>query len=434
VIYAAHQCEEISDLWLDERKITAAQINAGTGEVTTPGSSGFVRNGVSYLYAFKHLGTSAQTADSTLTAASGLDPIWTTNHRGAGLAYVHYRLEYSEEVWPNGAPANFFGLVKGRASMIRALIRRTEARDRSARTTRQPGPGRATGRCAFAITSRAARFITTSATPNKMLGFGEDDARIDDAYTIAAANIADEACAIPNGLGGSTTQARYTCDVQLSCGDSHSENLAVLKSAGAGSVSYVNGKYRVNAGVYMTPTVTLDEDDILGPIVISTSPQGEDLYNMVTGTFYDEDRDWQQQTFPSVTNSTFESDDGGRRLPRNIELFATRTNYRCQRLGMLHEALSREKLSVHFTKLSPKAMQIAENETFMVTLPEYGWTNKVFRCKSWEFPPSGWPVITARECNSSRYATPAYTSYAPPGAGVVTTPQYDQPDAPTGFT
>jgi hypothetical protein len=132
---------------------------------------------------------------------------------------------------------------------------------------------------------------------------------------------------------------------------------------------------------------------------------------MVTGTFYDEDRDWQQQTFPSVTNSSFESDDGGRRLPRNIELLRNAHELSLLSVsGILHEALSREKLSVHFTKLSPKAMQIAENETFMVTLPEYGWTNKVFRCKSWEFPPSGWPVITARECNSSRYATPAYTT------------------------
>jgi hypothetical protein len=155
---------------------------------------------------------------------------------------------------------------------------------------------------------------------------------------------------------------------------------------------------------------------------------------MVTGTFYDEDRDWQQQTFPSITNSTFETDDGGRRLPRNIELIATRTNYRAQRIGMLHEALSREKLSVHFTKLSPKALQIAENETFMVTLPEYGWSSKVFRCKTWEFPPTGWPIISAVECNSSRYATPAYTAYVAPAAGIVTTPQYDIPDAPTGFT
>jgi hypothetical protein len=431
VIYAAHQCEELGDLWLDERKITNAQVNAGTGAVST---SGFVRAGVSYLYAFKHLGTSAQTADAALTGASGLDPIWTSNHRGAGLAYVHFRLEYSEDVWPNGAPSNFYALVKGR----RLYDPRLDS------TNGGTGSHRVTDATTWAYSNNWALCVRDYisggsiyydvATPNKFLGFGDADSRIDDAYTIAAANISDEACAIPNGLGGSTTQLRYTCDVQLSCSDTHAENLLTLKSAGAGSVSYVNGKYRVNAGAYVTPTVTLNEDDIQGSLVVSTTPQGEDLYNMVTGTFYDEDRDWQQQTFPSITNSTFETDDGSRRLPRNIELLATRTNYRAQRLGMLHLALSREKLSVHFTKLSPKALQIAENETFFVTLPEYGWSSKVFRCKTWEFPPTGWPIITAVECNSSRYATPAYTAYATPAAGIVTTPQYDQPDAPTGFT
>jgi uncharacterized protein YcgI (DUF1989 family) len=48
VVYAGHQCEEISDVWLDERKITNAQINSSTGEVTTPGANGFVDSGASY--------------------------------------------------------------------------------------------------------------------------------------------------------------------------------------------------------------------------------------------------------------------------------------------------------------------------------------------------------------------------------------------------
>jgi hypothetical protein len=431
VVYAAHECEEISDLWIDERRAPTANINGSTGEVT---ASGFTRDGQSYLYAWKHLGTSTQTADAELLAASGLDPAWSSAHRGAGLAYVHYRLEYNEEVWPNGAPQSLFALTKGR----RVYDPRLDSTNGGSGSQRYNDARTWTWSNNWALCVRdyiaGGSVYYDVATPNKMLGYGEDDARIDDAYTIAAANISDEACPIPNGSGGSTTEARYTCDTQLSCGDVHKENLEILKSAGVGAVDQANGKYRINAGAFETPTITLTGDDIKGKMVISTSPQGEDLYNMVTGTFYDENRDWQLQTFPSITNSSFEADDGNRQLPRNIELHATRGFYRAQRIGMLHEALSREKLTIHFSKLSPKAMQIAEGATFMLTTPDGVFTNKVLKCKTWEFPPSGWPILTARECNSSRYATPAYTDYVAPGAAVATTPQYDEPDTPINFS
>lgn len=430
VVYGAHQCEEISDVWLDERRAPSANINAITGEVT---ATGFTNSGASYLYVWKHLGTSTQTADAELNAASGLDPVWSADHRGAGLAYVHYRLEYNEEVWPNGAPQNLYALTKGR----RLYDPRKDSTNGGSGSHRYNDARTWEWSSNWALCVRdyisGGSVYYDVATPNKMLGFGEDDTRINDAYTIAAANISDEACAIPNGSGGSTTEARYTCDTQLSCGDVHKENLETLQSAGVATVSYVNGKYRIRAGAYETPTITLNGDDIKGEMVISTSPQGEDLYNMVTGTFYDENRDWQLQTFPSITNSSYEADDNNRRLPRNIELHATRGFYRAQRIAMLHEALSREKLNIHFSKLSPKAMRIAEGDTFMLTTPDGVFTNKVLKCRSWQFPPSGWPILTARECNSSRYTTPAYTDYSAPGAAVVTTPQYDEPDTPINF-
>jgi hypothetical protein len=192
---------------MSEKSLTL-KSTLGTGEVTTPGANrASCDSGVSYLYAFKHLGASAQTADSTLTLASGLDPIWTSNHRGAGLAYVHYRLEYNR-----GGMAE-----RSSGELLRAGQRSRLYDPRLDSTNGGSGSHRANNATTWAWSSNWALCVRDYisggsiyydvSTPNKMLGFGEDDARIDDAYTIAAANIADEACAIPNGSGGSTTQA-----------------------------------------------------------------------------------------------------------------------------------------------------------------------------------------------------------------------------------
>lgn len=422
VVYAFHQCEDITDLWLDGTLIPDADIES-TGEVTTTA----YQDSGSKLYAWRHLGAKAQTADSVLTSAfSGK---WLSTHRGAGVAYVHFRMERSERVYPNGSPASFFALVKGR----RLYDPRKDSTNggsglhRVDDATTWEWSNNAT-LCRRDYISGGSKWYDVS-TPEKRLAFGESDDRIDDEYTISAANIDDEDVNIPDGEGGETTQKRYTCDVQISCGDTHRENLDILNSAAVGTVTYVNGKYRIYSGAYETPSITIGEDDVLGPVSVSTHPNGEDLYNFITGTFFDESRDWQQCPFPNITNSSYEAADRGQK-PRKIELHATRTSYRAQRIGILHLTQSRNKITVRFERLSPKAMSISEHETFYVTLPEFGWDEKVFRCREWEWMPDGFVALTAQEDSSARYADPEVETYAEPEEATVETPQYDEPDTP----
>jgi hypothetical protein len=425
IAVAAHQCEAITDVWLDGRHIPAADI-AGDGTVST---ASFQDNG-SRLVIRKFLGPKAQLADSVLISAFPTE--WSSNHRGAGLAYVHFRLDHSEKAHPTGAPSSFFMLTKGRrlydprldstnggSGSHRANDARTWAWSRNATLARRD------------YITGGSRWYDV-ATPEKRLGFGEVDSRIDDAFTIASANIDAEAVAIPDGAGGSTTQERYTCDVQLSCGDTFLENLRILESANVGTTSYVNGKYRIYTGAYDTPTVTINEDDIVGPMTVSTHPVGEDNYNFVTGTFYDELRDWQLCPFPSATNSSYEAEDRGQKV-RSIELHATRSSYRAQRIAILHLAKSRLKTTVRFEMLSPKATAIAQNATFFQNCAEFGFTNQVMRCLDWEFQPNGFIAMTARIESSAVYADPAVVDYAEPEEATVATPAYDQPDTPINF-
>jgi len=434
IAYAAHQCEDISDVWLDTRKVPDADIESD-GEVTT---TDFKDGGETMLYVHRRLGTKAQTAETgsglhPWGAGGSTIPNWTLNHRGAGVAYVHYMLKKSEKVWPSGAPSNFFALVKGR----RVYDPRKDS------TNGGSGSHRYTDATTWEWSNNPTLcrrdYITggsrwyDEATPEPRLGFGESNDRIDDEFTIASANIDDEDVDIPDGEGGETTQKRYTCDVQLSCGDTYSENLEILNSSAVGEVSIVGGKYRIYSGAYDTPDVDLVEDDIVGPMVVSTHPSGDNLYNFITGTFFDEDRDWSLSPFPNITNSSYETEDKGQ-YPRHIELHATRTSYRAQRIGMLHLAQSRNKITVRFERLSPKAMAITQHGTFTVTCSEYGWDEKVFRCEEWEWLPDGFVAITAREESSSAYTDPDPEDYADPDEATVETPQLDLPDTPLSLT
>lgn len=427
IAVAGHQCENISDCWLDSQRIPDADINPASGEVTT---AEFMEGATSKLYIWRYLGTDAQTADGTL---SFYFPEWDAAHRGRGVAYVIYRMSRSEAVYTNGAPGAFFSLVKGR----RLYDPRLDS------TNGGSGSHRANDATTWSWSDNSVlarrdyvsggAIVYDVATPDKRLGLGEIDARIDDAYTIAAANIADETPLIPPA-SPTTTQKRYTCNVQISCDNTHRENMEVLESADNGHLSYVKGKYRFYVGAYDAPTVDLDEDDILGPVEVVTHPNGEDVYNLVSGTFFDEARNWQQSDFPPVTDSGYQTDDGGLKT-RTVQLYGTRTSFRAQRIAIQILKQSRNKTIIKFTQLSPKAMNIAEWETFRVSISEFGYTLLVLRCLEWTFDcATGFIAITARIESSSAYSDPAVATYSDPATNDPPTVDIEEPDAPTSLT
>src|SRR5690349_3713202 len=98
IAVAGHQCEDIGDVYLDGRLVPDADID-GSGNVST---TGFQGEGSSRLNIKRYLGTKAQTADSELSGSS--IGHWSSNHRGAGVSWVHVRLDGSDEAFPAGPP------------------------------------------------------------------------------------------------------------------------------------------------------------------------------------------------------------------------------------------------------------------------------------------------------------------------------------------
>lgn len=231
-----------------------------------------------------------------------------------------------------------------------------------------------------------------------------------------------------------TTQKRFTCNTQLSCTDSHADNRNTLLSAGNGSLVYVGGKYKIFSGSYETPVETIDENDVLGAVTISTHPQGEDLFNLVTGKFVDPDRSWTEQNYPSLTDASYQADDGGGQKQRTFDYYATSNVFACQRLANVRLQQSRNKRTISFSKLGPKATKISPGENFYCTLPEFGWSAKVFKCLSWGFMNDGFIKITAQEDSASTYSDLSVSLYQLPSPTIMQPSYSDAVPEPTVLT
>lgn len=305
-----------------------------------------------YVRVKKHLGHVDQQADGDLVAEV---PGWTWEHRLRGVCYLYIRLEYDSDLFPNGLPN------------VKALVRGKRIWD--------PRNG------VTSWTNNWALCVYDYLRDPK--GFGCNDADIDQQSVITAANISDEWLDLGNGI----FQSRYRCDGIVMSDKSPRENLAEMASAGAGPIVISGGVFRVFAGAYETPTVTLTESDLRGPVKVSPRISRKDLFNVVKGTFINPANSWQPSDFPAVANSTYAGYDG-EVIERDIELPFTTDSIMAQRLAKIILERSRQGIVVNFpAKLT--AFQLTAYSTVYVSLAKFGWTNKVFRVMSWKMSDDG---------------------------------------------
>jgi hypothetical protein len=564
---AAHECEEIGVVYLNDELVGTLD---GSGNVTTGRFAGYVR-------IKKHLGTTAQTADSDLVAESA--SLWTANHRLRGIAYVYVRLQFDQNVFPNGIP-NIKAVVKGKKvydprdgttawsdnwalcvrdyltasyglecvdahephylalsggyastpdAVVNSLGGNADIRFKVAMADWTPAAGQylftkddgsnrsfaiyihsagvlrfevfsplrqadatvllpftdgqagcikitfnagtgdvkfytsadggqtwaqlgatvtisagaipdtsapvavgASGGGAAPMTGSAywaelrngidgpvvARFdaedgengdtsIVSSATGETWTINGSAslvapaEGEINDQVLIAAANICDEMVATVAG-SPSLDQKRYTCNGTVNLADKPLDIMRQLMSAAAGAVVYSQGQYRVFAGAYRTPAVDLDESDLRGGIQVQPRRPRRELYNGVRGTFSDPDKFWQPTDFPAVTNSIYETQDGGQQILRDIELPFTTDSVRAQRIAKIHLEKSRQGITV-IMPCKYTAFKVAVWDTVRLSIERLGWVNKVFIVTGWKFSEAGGIDLELQEEASAVY-------------------------------
>jgi hypothetical protein len=446
VLLATHEIEQIVDVYLNDELLT---FSGTTGGAATGKYAGFVR--VNFKY-----GGAGQTADTDLVAETG--GTWTSADKLGDIAYMYIRLKYDAKMFTSGLP-NFSAVIKGR-----------KVYDPRTATT--------------GYSNNAALCLYDYMTDAKF-GLGVLSSEIDTATIQAAANVCDEAVSL--AAGG--TESRYTLNGTVDTAQAPQAIIEALLSAMSGRAIYAGGFWFIRAGAYVSPTVTLTESDLRGPISVQTKLSRRELCNGVKGVFVSPDSLWQPTDFPPQTGNVaataltvglkytiavvgtsdftlvgaasnavgvtftatgtttgtgtadlYQGQDNGERLWKDVQLPYTTSSATAQRLARIDLERSRRQITVSLScKLTALTVQAGDN--IMVTNARLGWSSKVFEVTSFAFASysdsEGNPALgvdlVLRETDSNVWAW-AGNDVTLPSAATTTLPSPYTVAAPTALS
>jgi len=191
---------------------------------------------------------------------------------------------------------------------------------------------------------------------------------------IEAANICDEL--VPLAAGG--TERRYACNGTVSLSESPKTIIEGLLSSMAGRCAVQGGTWRLHAGAYRMPEVTLTADDVrAGGLVLATRVSQSENFNGVRGQFVSPENDWQPDDFPAYASDVYLAEDGGMRKWRDLSLPFTISAAMAQRLAKIELERARRQMTVKVAgKLA--AWRAGVGETVMLSYARWGFAAKPF--------------------------------------------------------
>lgn len=328
--FASHEIDSIQEYWVDDLQVTLTGA-----EVNESPYAGFMQ-------IYPHLGSPTQTVDTVLDADSSK---WTSAHRLRGRFYLHVNMLYDEAVYSNGIPK------------IRVVARGKKVTD----TRGSPD--------SIAWTRNPAWHIRDYLTSR--MGFV--DAEIDAATFEAAANVNDENVAL--ALGG--TEPRYLSSGVVLDDEQPGRVLQDLLSAMAGTLVNVGGVWKLYAGAASASVFTLDESHLRGPITITPNLSRTEIFNAVKPLYVDPTQDHQPTDSALLSNATYEAEDGGIQIVKNLELPYTQSFSAAQRLGKIELERSRNQARINFPG-KPELLQLEVWDVVTLNIPAY-YTSTTFR-------------------------------------------------------
>jgi len=400
VAHAGHECDSISDVYIDGTVITSAQ-QAGGGSGVVIGGTYYI-GGHGYVLCNKHLGTATQTVDTDLDAAfTDID----SNFRGRGICYTVWQLELDHIS---------IDVFKHPPNALKALVKGAKVYDPRLDST---NGGSGAHRLATPSTwewSENPALCLADYLINSDQGAGFPTTAIDYSYVITAADHCDVTVSIP-----SSTEKRFTCNGVLWTSTSHRDNITKLTSSFNGRISYVGGQWRIRAGMYEAPSVSITDDDLAGDIKLQTATPADERFNTVRGIFVDPTENYAETEFLTITNANAVARDNGVTKYRDLVLPMTNSQYMAQRIGFLQLLqTANEKVVTIPTNLM--GIEVAVGDTVDLTFEVPNYSGKIFRVENWAFDLERGVELLCREDSSSSYTDPLVGEYTTRVAGVVT--------------
>lgn len=347
--------EEIGDIYINNELIQQGDIDED-GNITAGTYKNLIR-------IKKHLGAHDQTADSDLSGETSVN----ANFKGGGIAYVYARLKYDTDKFSD--VPSIICVIKGRKVY--------DMRGSPTQDPDDPSTWEYSNNAALCILDyiRGVPSKIGDGTVVRRFGLNALDTSIDmDAWATAA-----DQCDVGIPLVGSpeTQEPRYSCDGVVETQRKPIDILNDMKTAFAGDVLYSGGYWLPVPGVYKTPTITLDEDDARSTITVRPKVTRRELFNAVKGVFISPFHDWQPTDYPPLTNSSYETEDNGRRIWADYDLPFTISSAAAQRIAKMYLEGARRQISVEFpAKLT--AFPIQAGDIIKLNFDRYSWVGKEF--------------------------------------------------------
>lgn len=324
----------------------AATVSGST--VTAPTAAGRTAS-VSYTYLIgtprvniqKHLSPAGvDTADAFLIAAC--PDKWTSAHKASGLTYIVLTLDLRHGAF-QGGPPNV--TAKGHWSLVYDY--------RTTITEYSNNPALC-----------AADFLTAE------YGFGAGASQIDSTAAIAAAN----AC----------YSQGFQCHGLVSTDNGRDANLQQIEDAMAGATHFSGGVWRIMAGAWATPVMTLTDAYMAAPIeVVQASHSSDERWNTVRGQYSPAAGLGTVPDFTPYVVASYVTDDG-KEKPHDLPLPMVGTNAQCQKLAAIAVERSRLGETINYPA-HLGAWKLQPGDRVYVTNAELGYVAKTFRMVDWTF-------------------------------------------------
>lgn len=392
----------------------------------------------------KHLGTASQTADSDLVSEVAE---WSSDHRLRGIAYLYVRIEYDATIFSSVPNISAYVLGKKvteiRDSAQPSIFTNNPVlilRDYATTAVTDLGIGFLTSEIdddyAAASANTCDEFVAVNdvseiaasvdidadcvyfTLPDILLfqpgdrvnitssisvpgGLGNSKyivlfKPIRSANTLCGARFAEtyeDAIAgtyidiTSTGAGTITVtkkaEPRYTCSGVADSARRPSDILREFLSAMGGSAFYVGGSWRFQAASYVTPTVTLDEDDIVDVVNLQTRHSRRDRFNAVKGIYVSPINMGVPVEYPSVESATYIAEDNGEEIFTDYDLPCTTRPHTAQRIAKI--ALERHRRMVTIeSKFKLTALQTEVGDVIQLSLARFGYSSKTFEVTEWE--------------------------------------------------
>ena len=332
-------------------------------------------------------------------------PEWTSDHRGDNICYVYVRLQWEEDedVWETGIPVFRF-LVRGKNDIY------------DPRTTLS-GYHANSALCML-------DYIRSE------VGYNADDFEIDMPAAESAAQICDTLVDRPQG----GQEPRYRTNGTLSMGSTLAENRDQLLRAMGGTLVNPGGIWRIfAASLQPIERAPLTADDLAGEISFQKIEGRDTNYNQVKGLFIDPDSRWQPVSFGLISDQTFLDEDLNKPKVKDMDLEMVTSWSQGQRLAWIDLRLFRGG-SVFVATCNENVIDVAVWDVVQWDLPEYGFSNKMFRVTDMGIHPRDGKVrMVCRAVDPAFYAdSPDDLRFIPPApvSTLIPANQVPPPGAP----